>query len=54
MNELHKHHRRTLVNRLLDAYNREEKVHILDLADGYVEGTATIDDLWKQLREDAQ
>ena len=53
-NELQKHQRRTFVNKLLNAYNREEKLHILDLANDYVEGTATIDDLWKQIREDAQ
>ena len=54
MNELQKHQRRTFVNKLLNAYNREEGVHILDLADDYVEGKATIDTLWKQLREDVQ
>ena len=54
MNELHKHHRRTLVNRLLDAYNREERIHIINIANDYVEGKTTIDTLWKQIREDAQ
>ena len=54
MNELQRHQRRTFVNKLLNAYNREEKVHILDLADDYVEGKATIDTLCKQIREDAQ
>jgi hypothetical protein len=53
-NDLQKHQRLTFVNKLLNAYNREEKVHILDLAHEYVEGRATIDTLWKQLREDAQ
>jgi hypothetical protein len=54
MNELQRHQRRTFVNKLLNAYNREEKVHILDLAHEYVEGRATVDTLWKQIREDAQ
>ena len=53
-NDLQKHQRRMFVNKLLNAYNREEKVHILNLADDYVEGNATIDTLWKQIREDAQ
>ena len=54
LNDLQKHQRRSFVNKLLNAYNREEKLHILDLADDYVEGKATIDTLWKQIREDAQ
>jgi len=54
MNDSQKHHRRLFVNKLLNAYNREEKAHILDLAHEYVEGNATIDSLWKQIREDAQ
>ena len=54
MNELQRHQRRTFVNKLLNAYNPGEKLHILDLADDYVEGKATIDTLWKQIREDAQ
>ena len=53
-NDLQKHQRRTFVNKLLNAYSREEKVHILDLADDYVEGKETIDTLWKQIRDDAQ
>ena len=54
MNELQKHQRRTFVNKLLNAYDPGEKLHILDLADDYVEGTVPISTLWKQLREDAQ
>jgi hypothetical protein len=54
MNELQKHQRKMFVNKLLNAYNREEKLHILDLANDYVEGRTTIDTLWKQIREDAQ
>ena len=54
MNDLQKHQRRTFVNKLLNAYNREEKTHIIDIANDYVEGKATIDTLWKQIREDAQ
>ena len=54
MNELQKHQRRTFVNKLLNAYNREEKVHIINLANDYVEGTVPISTLWKQLREDAE
>ena len=54
MNELQRHQRRSFVNKLLNAYNREEKLHILNIANDYVEGKATIDTLWKQIREDAQ
>ena len=54
LNDLQKHQRRSFVNKLLNAYNREEKLHILNLAHDYVEGKATIDTLWKQIREDAQ
>ena len=54
LNDLQKHQRRTFVNKLLNAYNREEKLHILNIANDYVEGNATIDTLWKQIREDAQ
>jgi hypothetical protein len=54
MNKLQRHQRRSFVNKLLNAYNKEEKVHILDIANDYVEGKATIDTLWKQIRDDAQ
>jgi hypothetical protein len=54
LNDLQKHQRRSFVNKLLNAYNKEEKVHILNLAHEYVEGNATIDTLWKHIREDAQ
>jgi hypothetical protein len=54
LNDSQKHHRRLFVDKLLNAYNREERVHILDLAHDYVEGNATIDTLWKHIREDAQ
>jgi hypothetical protein len=54
LNDLQKHQRRSFVNKLLNAYNREEKLHILNIANDYVEGNATIDTLWKQIREDAQ
>ena len=54
LNDLQKHQRRSFVNKLLNAYNKEEKVHILDLANDYVEGNATIDTLWKHIREGAQ
>ena len=54
MNELQRHQRRSFVNKLLNAYNKEEKLRILNIANDYVEGKETIDTLWKQIREDAQ
>jgi hypothetical protein len=54
LNDLQKHQRRTFVDKLLSAYNREERIHIINVANDYVEGNATIDTLWKHIREDAQ
>ena len=51
LNDSQKHHRRLFVDKLLNAYNAEEKQRIRDLAHEYVEGNATIDSLWKQIRE---
>jgi len=54
LNDSQKHQRQVFVNKLLNAYNKEEKIHIINLADDYVEGRGTIDLLWKEIREDAQ
>jgi hypothetical protein len=54
MNKLQRHQRRSFVNKLLNAYNKEEKLHILNIANDYVEGNTTIDTLWREIREDAQ
>ena len=53
MNDSQKHHRRLLVNKLLNAHNTEEKPHVIVLADAYVEGAETIDALWRELRDQA-
>lgn len=54
MNDLQKHQRHKFVDKLLSAYNTEDKPHIITLADAYVEGTEKIDALWRELREQAQ
>ena len=54
MNDSQKHQRRLFANKLLIAYNVEEKPRALTLADDYVEGRGTIDALWREIRDDAQ
>ena len=53
MNDSQKHQRRAFVDKLLIVYNTKEKPHIITLADAYVEGTETIDALWRELRDQA-
>ena len=53
MNDVQRHQRRKFVDKLLGAYTINENPHIIALADAYVDGRESIDNLWREIREDA-